>query len=301
MNNFYYILIKNDGEVIHNIFATCHKDLIAKYITPEDVKDKTYFKAMYTPKDGYRLDDITNYQLIINEIYVPDWFVGEFANNVMRKLQDIIRSMIIRNHRQLLLHEGAILVGNAMVSEMKHSIVFAMYDNAVVDVLDNSSEIHIITDECYVVDMRDSTRIDEIYGFAKVKQMHNYSKIIKIYGQAKVGEMFDNSRISILKGDANILEMHGDAKADRLKHDSKVGEMHGHSIIEEMWDWSSVEKMFDQSRINFMDEDSRVFEMHDDAMVDEMHGNAVVEILCENSLVRKLNERAKILKRELGE
>ena len=299
MNNFYIVLIKNDGTVIHNVFATCHKDLIAKYITPEDVRANNYFKATYTPKEGFRLDEITAYQLLINEIYIPEWFTGDIQGIVMRKLQNIIKSMIIKNHRQLLLHEGAILVGTAMVSEMKHSIIFAMYDNAIVDVLDNSSEIHLATDECVIVDMRDSTRIDELNGFAQVKQMHNYSKIIKMYGQSKVGEMFQNSRIGMLKGDANIEEMHGAAKADRLKHDSKVTAMHGHSVIEEMWDWSVVGKMYDQSRINFMDEDSRVLEMHGESMIEEMHGNAVVERLFENSLVRKLNERAKILKREL--
>ena len=64
MDNFYYILIKNNGDIIHNIFATSHRDLIGKYTTPEDARDKTYIKAMFSPKDGYRLDDVNNYQLI---------------------------------------------------------------------------------------------------------------------------------------------------------------------------------------------------------------------------------------------
>ena len=94
MNNFYYVLIKNDGEVIHNIFATCHMDLVAKYTTSEDARDKTYFKATYSPKTDHRLDDIFNYHLIINEMYVPEWFQGDFEVEIMKKLQDIISSMI---------------------------------------------------------------------------------------------------------------------------------------------------------------------------------------------------------------
>jgi hypothetical protein len=301
MENFYQVLIKNDGSVVHNIFATCHKDLIAKYITPDDVKNKTYFKATYRPKVDHRLDDIFNYELVINEVYLPEWFVGGLAEDVIIKLQQIIKSMIITNHRQLLLHEGAILCGKAVVSEMKHSVVFAMYDDSIIDVLDNASEVHYMTDDCYIVDMRDSTRVDEMMGYSRVKQMHDYSKIMKMYGQSKVGEMFDNSRIAMLKGDANIIEMHGMSQADRLKHMSKVDEMHGHSVIEEMWDWTVVEKMFDQSRINYMDEDSKVCEMHDESMIEQMHGNAVVEKLFENSLVRKLSDAAQILKKELGE
>jgi hypothetical protein len=300
MNKFYLVLIKNDGEVIHNIFATSHKDLIAKYITPEDVKENNYFKATFTPKEGCRLDDINNYQLIFNEVYIPEWFTGGLEFSVKQQLMSIISSMIIKNHRQLLLHEGGILVGKAMVSEMKHSIVFAMYDESVIDVLDNSSEVRYMTDDCYIVDMRDSTKVEEMLGFSKIKQMHNYSKVIKMYGQAKIGEMFDHSRIAMLKGDSNILEMHDASQADRLKHMSCVCEMHGHSVIEEMWDWTVVEKMFDQSRINYMDEDSKVLEMHDESMVELMAGNSIVEKLCEDSLVRKLTNAAKILEQKLN-
>jgi hypothetical protein len=300
MNEFYKVLIKNDGSVIHNIFATSHKDLIAKYITPEDVQNKTYFKATFSPM-GNRLDDIHTYKLNINEIFIPDWYSSELEIVVLAKLREIITSMIITGHKQLLLHEGAILAKTAMVDELKHSIVFAMYDKSVIDVLDNNSEVRYMTDDCFIVDMRDSTKVEEMLGFSKVKELHDYSKILKMYGQAKVGAMFDHSRIAMLKGDANIMEMHGTAQADRLKHMSSVLEMHGHSVIEEMWDWTVVEKMFDQSRINFMDEDSKVLEMYGDSTIELMCGNAVVERLYENSLVRKLQDAAKILKKELGE
>lgn len=300
MDNFYLVLIKNTGEVIHNIFATTHKDLIAKYITPNDVKENNYFKAIYTPKEGCRLDDLDNYQLLLNEVYIPEWFTGELKDKVMTTLHNIIASMIIKNHRQLLLHDGGILVGRGMVSEMKHSIIFAMYDESVVDVLDNSSEVCYMTDDSFVVDMRDSTRVNEMLGFSKIKQMHDYSKVVKMYGQSKIGEMFDNSRILMLKGDANIIEMHGTSQADKLKHMASVSEMHGHSVIEEMWDWTVVEKMFDQSRINYMDEDSKVCEMHDDSEVEFMAGNAIIEKLYENSLVRKLTNAAKILEQKLN-
>lgn len=300
MENFYLVLIKNSGEIIHNIFATTHRDLISKYMTPEDDRNKTYFKARYSPKEGYRLDDIEDYKLLVDEAFIPEWFTGKFVEDIHIKLEAIIAKMLITGRRALLLHEGAILTENALVEESKHSVIFAMYDKSRIKVLDNGSEVHRMTDDAFIDDTRDSVRIDELWGFAKVKEMHDYSKIVKMYGQAKVGKMFNHSRIAILKGDANIVEMHEMSQADRLKHMSKVDEMHGHSVIEEMWDWTVVEKMFDQSRINFMDEESRVLEMFGDSMIEEMHGDAIVEKLYENSLVRKLNERAKILEKELG-
>ena len=299
MNEFLLVLIKNNGNIIYNIFATSHKDLIGKHITPEDDKNQTYFRATFSPIPESRLDEVDNYRLDVKENHIPTWFTDAFAMDVKTKLKAIVNSMIITGRKTLLLHDGAILSGNAVVDEVKHSVIFAMYDNAHIKVVDNGSEIHKMTDDAIIDDMCSSTKVEEMWGFAKIKEMHDYSKVLKMWGQAKVGMMFDNSRIAVLKGDANILEMHGESQADRLKHMSKVDEMHGHSVIEEMWDWTVVEKMFDNARINYMDEDAKVCEMYGESMVDQMYGNSVVEKLYEDSLVRKLNDLAKILEKDL--
>lgn len=299
MENFYLVLIKKDGTIIHDIFATSHDDLKGKYISVVDVKENNYFSAVYSPKENHRLDDIDNYVLINAGIYYPDWFTGEFRKQVMLDLKAIISNMIVKGRKKLLLHEGVILSKMTVVDEVKHSIIFGMYDEARINILDQTSEVQIMTDDAVIQEMRDGSKVVEMYSYSKVKEMRDYSKITKMYGQAKVGEMHDHARISVLKGDANIKEMHEDSQADRLKHMSGVDEMHGHSTIEEMWDWSVVEKMFDNARINFMDEDSKVLEMYGDSMIDQMFGNAVVEKLYENSLVRKLHNAAQILSKEL--
>lgn len=299
MDKFYLILIKKDGTIVHDIFATSHNDLVLKYINADDLKENNFFKAVYCPKEGHRLDDVDNYVLINSGIYYPDWFEKDLKKNVMINLKTIINNMIIRNRKKLLLHEGAILTNTAVIDEVKHCVIFGMYNSAKINHLDQTSEVQIMTDETLINEMHDGSKILEMYGYSKVNKIYDYGKIVKMYGQAKVGEMHDNSRISILKGDANIEEMHGDSQADRLKHMSRVDEMHEHSVIEEMWDWSVVEKMFDNSRINFMDDESKVLEMYGDSMIEEMHGNSVVERLYENSLVRKLNDAAKILSKEL--
>jgi len=299
MEKFYLILIKKDGTIVHDIFATTHKDLIHKYLTNDEIKDEQFFMAQYCPKEGHRLDDVDNYVLINSGMFYPNWFTGEFREQVMIDLKIIIGDMIVRGRKKLLLHEGVILSKMTVVDEAKHCVIFGMYDEARIDVLDEASEVVMMTDDAMIQEMHDGSKVTEMYGYAKVKKMKDYSKIVKMYGQAKVGEMHDNARICMLKGDANIMEMHEEAQADRLKHMSRVDEMHGHSVIEEMWDWSVVEKMFDNARINFMDEDSKVLEMYGDSMIEVMHGNAIVERLYENSLVRKLNDKAQILSKKL--
>lgn len=297
MIEFYPVLIKNTGEIFHNIFATTHNDLIGKYITHEDNENKTYFKAVFSPKG--RLDDVNEYHLIYSENYIPDWFYGDFKEQVISKLKQIIDSMIIRGRKKLLLHEGAILTKNACIDELKHSIIFAMYDKAKVKSVSNNSEILLLTDNCVVDGLFDNSRITDVQGFARINVLNDYSKIINLGGHATVGKLYNHSRIVSVKYDANIEEMHESSKAHRLKNMAKITEMHGHSVIEEMLDFSVVEKMFDSSRINYMDSESKVLEMFGNSMVEYMSGNSVVEKLYENSLVRKISDMAKILEKEL--
>lgn len=299
MNKFYLVIIKNDGTIIHDIFATSHRDLIDKYLTNDEIKDEQFFMAQYTPKDKHRLDDVDNYVLINSGMFYPNWFSDDFKTEVMIDLKKIIESMIVKNRKKLLLHEGVIMTHTTIVEEVKHCIIFGMYDEARINILDQNSEVQFMTDDTLIQQMYKGSKILEMYGYAKIKEMHDYSKIVKMYGQAKVGSMYDYSRIATLKGDANIMGMYDTAQADRLKHMSRVDEMHGHAVIEEMLDWSVVEKMFDYARINFMDEDSKVLEMYGNSMIEQMHGNTVIERLYENGLVRKLNDAAQILSKEL--
>lgn len=297
---FYVVLIKNNGEIIHNVFATSHRDLICKYISQEDNLNKTYFKATFSPSGSFRLDDVDNYHLIINETYIPEWFNDDLKGKTINNLKEIINSMIIKGNKKLLLHEGVILNKNTYVAEIKNSIVFAMYDNARIKLLDVSTEVKQMTDECIIDKMCDGTKVCEMWGFALIKEMHDYSKVLKMWGQSKILKMYDQSLICILKGDANIEEMRDESQADRLKHMSKVMEMHDHSQIEELWDWAIVEKMFDSSRIHYMNDESKVFEMWGNSTIEYMGNNTIIGKLYENSVVRKLENMARILEKELN-
>lgn len=299
MENFYLVIIKSSGEIIHDIFASSHQDLLDKYFSIEEIAENDFLKAVFKPKDNDRLDDVNDYVLINSGIYFPEWFDNDFQKQVIVDLKKIIDSMIIKGRKKLLLHEGAILTKNAVVDEVKYSIIFAMYDNSKIKMLRKSSFINTMTDESVVEEMFNGSKIFKMYGFSKVNSMRDYSNIVKMYGRAVVEKMYDHSKISVLKGDAEISEMYEKSKADRLNHMSVVKEMHGHSSIQELWNWSVVEKMFDDSRIGFMDEESKVLEMFGYSIIEEMYGNAVVEKLYENSVVRKLNDAAQILSREL--
>jgi hypothetical protein len=299
MDNFYLVLIKKDGNIIHNSFATTHRDLIDKYVVPQNISNNDWFRATFCPKEGHKLIDLENYQLLINEIFVPDWFNETFKLNTVTKLQEIIRSMFISTHRTLVLNEGVILTKTAKIDEVKNSIVFGMYDTSNIKFLDSNSEVLEMADETLIEQTLDNTKVTDMFGYSKIIEMHGSSKVVKMFGQAKVLKMFDNSRISTLRGDAVINEMRDESGAERLRHFSKVEEMHGNSIIEQMWDWTTVGAMYDNAQINYMDDESKVLEMHGNSIVHEMYGSSVIGQLCENSLVRRISEMASILKKQL--
>jgi predicted GNAT family acetyltransferase len=299
---FYLVLITNYGKVIHDPFARSHKDLINKYLTYVNKSDNEleYFKAKFSPKDECKLTEIDNYSLIIQETYIPEWFRGGLAEDVMESLHDIIRSMIVTTYKPLAMGEGLILNRTAIVDEVKNSVIFAMYETASINHIWNS-EVHLMTDGARIVQMNENSIVLDMSGYARISEMHMNSCVVKMYGQAKVSKMLDNSRIQTLKGDSNITEMQDESEAEKLKHNSRVDEMRGYSVIEEMWDWTTVNAMYDSSQIIYMDDDANVKEMHGHSVVVEMFGNSVVKELNENSLVKKINDMAAVIKKQLNE
>ena len=301
-NEFLKVLVLINGVALYDIHAESHRDLEAKFIDNPFVKDGDYIKATFSPKEGHRLDELDEYELKFEQMYIPDWFTYKEREKTERYIKtEIISPMIITGEKTLVLGQGAILAENAAVNTIKHSTILAMYDNAKIDFVDDNTEIMTMCDAAYINETRDHTIIHEMFGYAKIKCMRHYSKINLIYGQAKVGEMYDYAGIKTLKGDAKIIEMHEKAEAKSLRHMSKVTAMHGNSYVDEMWDWTKVEKMFDNATIGYMDDDAVVGKMYGESVIEYMAGNATVEKLYQNSLVKKLVDKAKILEQEIND
>ena len=99
INEFLFVLIKKNGKVLYNVFATSHADLVGKYITDNDSKDD-YFKATFTPKEGCRFDDVNNYHLLINEQFIPEWFTQSKRRTIIKQLKSIIETLIINGRKK---------------------------------------------------------------------------------------------------------------------------------------------------------------------------------------------------------
>ena len=124
MKNFYPAIILENGEIIHNSFASSHNDLL-------DLGNRNYNNPLlvtYRPIDmeKYRLDDLDNYTLIINQNNIPEWFDDIAKKQAIEKLHHIIENMIITKRRKLALNEGIILNNTANVVQAKNAKIFAL-------------------------------------------------------------------------------------------------------------------------------------------------------------------------------
>ena len=290
MLDFYRVLVKEDGSIIHDIFATSHDDLVDKYSKAHGlICCKNYIKLMYSPKIGYKLDDLDNYEIIISDISIPKWF-DNIKDKIESNLNDLISSMIISRDRKLILHEGVILNKNAKIGIVKQSVIFAMYDNSHIEVLDENTQVRRMGDNSIISRTQDSTKVILMENFSKVEKMFDSSAIKEVKDRATIGVMYDHTFIGKLCGTSEIDEMQEESQAEIIAHMSRVKEMHGFSQIEEMRHYSIVEKMFGNSKINYMRDNAIVEAMYGNSIVEYMDNDSTIEANFENSLVRRLND-----------
>ncbi|MDZ7785995.1 MAG: hypothetical protein U5L95_02630 [Candidatus Saccharibacteria bacterium] len=56
------------------------------------------------------------------------------------------------------------------IEEAKHCIVFAMYDEARIDAIDETTVVKYMTDDAFIGIMRDGSKVEETPGYAKIKR-----------------------------------------------------------------------------------------------------------------------------------
>lgn len=300
MYNFYPIIVVEGGEILHNPFASSHQEIIACCVDFTNPKHKNYMLVTYKPK-SYRLDDIDNYDFVIEQNAIPDWFDTKTEKKAKENLKTIIRNMIIPNGRKkLVLNQAIILSNGAKIDKAKNVIIFGMYDDSMIHHLNENSKVSLMANDTKIQRI-DSSIINEMHGNAKIENLCDNSKVRRMYGRTQIETMKGNSMIDMMREKSFVEKMHDNSLAFMVKHLAVVDEMHDNSAIDQMWDWSFVGTMYDNSNINYMDDDAKVRIMLGNSSVNEMYGNAVVERLLQNSVVKKVHETAKILQKRLDD
>src|SRR5208283_2438608 len=93
MCKFFSAVVTKNGEVYYNKFTTSHEDLIDLNNLKEGNNYNNFIKLEYYPDND--LSDLSSYELHVDEDSIPDWFNDNFKENVINKLNAVIKSMIL--------------------------------------------------------------------------------------------------------------------------------------------------------------------------------------------------------------
>ncbi|MFA6917040.1 MAG: hypothetical protein WC222_11630 [Parachlamydiales bacterium] len=147
MCKFYSAIIKPNGDLLHDIHTSSHKDIINLYNLNDD-KVGRFAKLEYTSDD---LMDLSTYQLKVDENVKPDWLTDKMLENAERKLYQIVKKRIITEDRKLLMGgifviaEGVKIdtVKNAIIEVIRNSTVNEMRENSTVNEMRENSTVKI--------------------------------------------------------------------------------------------------------------------------------------------------------------
>jgi len=148
-NFFSCIITEKNLEIYHNPYTDSHEELIDYFGFKDDKIQNKWVRVEFVSQDN-KYDDIQSYQLKCDETVIPDWFT-ENRENIINKLRQIIKTMIITDSRKILLGGCYILSGNAKINLIKSAQVKSISDNA---------------------------QVKSIYGNAQVKSIYGNAKII---------------------------------------------------------------------------------------------------------------------------
>ena len=210
MCNFISAIVMQNGEIVCDPEHTdSHEDLMrARGIRDTACQVDRFCRIEFIP--GSVITD--PWELNVDEPSTPDWFD---ARKVMRKMQDRVDRMIIKDDSRPFLLGGCwILCNSAYVSAVKSARIYRMGD---------SSRVNRMGDSSRVDHMHDSSRVNRMYGAARVDRMHDSSRVDYMHGSSRVNYMGDSSRVD---------HMHDSSRVDRMHDSSRVDHMHGSSKIE---------------------------------------------------------------------
>ena len=164
MCQFFSALVLRNGDILWHEATDSHSDLVAHFQMPDNPACKHFAKVEFTPPEveGWPMfEDWEKYNLRVDEDTRPDWF-DEVENGVVKKLQSVIRSMIVNDERPLILGGARILVSGAKINAIKSS---------------------------RVISMSGTSRVGSMYGTSSVGYMYDTSRVGSMYGTSSVGYM----------------------------------------------------------------------------------------------------------------
>jgi hypothetical protein len=186
--NWRSFLVLRDGKLVTNWLTDSHEHLIAWQELSDGNDHLDHFvRGEFTPpmKDD-RLDyaNVDGYTLKVDEQEAPAWFDADMRQGIHGQLADMVRGMIVADHRSILMGGQWILVDGAVVDTCQSAIIHAMH---------NSAQVRYMYDSAQVGYMYDSAQVGYMYNSAQVRSMYDSAQVGSMHDSAQVRYMYNSS------------------------------------------------------------------------------------------------------------
>jgi hypothetical protein len=265
------IITYKHGRVLHDDFIDQHSDILnANNIEDNHLKAK-FVRVEIVPKDNNICNqDKTNWELIIDQDHIPDWFDKEKAYNQM--------------WRALLSTWNKVFIINETLGSIKDKKIRVMF-NSKIKMLDNST----------VNEMLDNSTVNEMWGNSTVNAMLDNSTVNEMWGNSTVNEMWGNSTVNEMWGNSTVNEMWGNSTVNAMRGNSTVNAMRGNSTVNAMWDNSTVNAMWDNSTVNAMWGNSLARVHRNEVNIKIIKDNSItINYTNQNPVINTTNNKVKV-------
>jgi hypothetical protein len=208
------IVLKNGDIICQPEYTNSHADLIRAVKLRDDKINPDFARVEYTPpEDLSKIEDLNSWSIKLDEKIKPSWFDSNVEHNVILKLSARVKSMFIKDERELLLGGCYILLGNSRVKKAKNVSIKFMLDNSQIErLLDNS-------------------HIDSLWGNSRIKILQGNSQILNLYDNSWIGYLLDNSQIWNLWDKSHVVNLWDTSQIINLRDNSQVDNLYDNSRI----------------------------------------------------------------------
>ena len=187
--------------------------------------ERLFIRAELVPKDGDVFSDINNWEFVVDQDILPDWYVKDYDK---QRMVEAVKEWA-KNHIHIGVDNLEITSGEGhYIKDCKNVVI---YGNATVE---------NISDNATVKRICGSATVKRIYGSATVEYIYDNATVEYIFGNATVKDIFGNATVEYIYGSATVKDIFGNATVEYIYGSATVEDIFGSATVEYIYDNATV-------------------------------------------------------------
>ena len=178
--------------------------------------ERLFIRAELVPMNGDVFSDINNWEFVVDQDILPDWYVKNYDKQRMVKaVKEWAKSRIHIGVDNLEISNGE----NHYIKDCKNVIIC---DNATVEDIFGNATVRYIYG---------NATVKCIYGNATVRYIYGNATVERICGNATVKRICDNATVEDIDGNATVEDIYDNATVRNIFGNATVKTAKGYSTI----------------------------------------------------------------------